>query len=297
MADKTAALSQLLALGLPTPASLVVARGGSGRLSAFVALNAHVPHWYLRFDERLAPGLPRVAATKGLIDLVSGAVRTAPGLAIIVQERVRASQSGVLALTPDAALIEYVQHELQGLLRLGVTPSRVLLARDGARLAAQSNIQELHYQWRGLEFVGAQFGDAPHPLPACAQRQLQDASEQISDTAVLEWTLRDDGQLVFLDYRSVPQGFLGGRSALLRGLEEGNLENLPGHTIEYARRGDGRDGHFALERPLYEYAASILPLAESLSFKAGGILSHLCVYAADQGVYSRVGRPGPAARS
>ncbi len=291
MADKTAALTQLIALQLPTPVTLVVTRLDLERLRHFVAENAGIGYWYLRFDERLAPALPRVANTQSLFALVDGAIRNQPSLTVIVQERVPAARAGVLAVTPDAVFVEYVTHELQALLRLGVTPTRLLLSREGWVIADQSNTQEFHYRWDGLEFVREALGVVPSPLGPDVRSQLVKAATHVAETALLEWIERDNGRIVYLDYRAMRQDFLCEKSALVRGLKEGMLRNFSPELEDRAKtRGAGLH-HFDLDRPFHEYAASVLPQAESLSFAAGGILSHLSVYAAEQGVYCTVARP------
>lgn len=291
MADKAEAIGQLEAHGLPMPASLSISLGTIDKLEEFLRAWPGTEYWYLRFDERLAPGLPRVGATADLPQLIRDAVTFAPALRVIVQERVVAVRSGVMATLPSTVFIEYIAGELRPLLRMGVTPSRVLLRRGGDLVDTEENRQELASWWDGLDFRHAPYPGGPFGLPASVIEHLLSASENIGEVAILEWLERPSGAVTFLDFRAMPASFLSnGLSLFVDGAQ--HWSRLPSKTEAAARQALWPQG--ALDRPLFEYVETLLPGAEAMHFRAGGLLSHLCVYAAERDILCSVKRSEPA---
>jgi|SRR5579871_1881188 len=284
MADKTAAMGRLEQYGLKTPVSLVVTKSSGDNLHAFVGAHGHVTSWYLRFNERLAPWLPKVVNSPDLLNLVPAVVRTTENLTVIVQERVVAHVSGAMAVRPDLIFVEYVAGEPVAMLRNGVTPSRILFLPDGKTLCVERNKQEFSCFWKsGLLKHGFDIS-LSHLLSEKTRHQLCAAAKKVGSNGIMEWIQMDDGNVVFLDHRPMSSEFLIGLENLTLGFDAGCYQTLS----EDSTRSPSVSH---LERPLYEYAETVSPNMTSLTFEAGAVLAHACVYATEQGVRCVVSRP------
>jgi hypothetical protein len=290
MADKTAAMQKLLRYGIPTPFSLLVTASNVNRLNALINSHSDIDYWYLRFEEQAAPTLPRVASSVNLIRVLSDALRNAENLSVIVQERITARNSGVMAVRPDALFVEHVTRELQVLLRAGATPTRTLVSRSGGILNEEQNQQEFFSFWDREEFKRSSPAGAPSSLSSNARDQLVFVARRLEECCVLEWIEKASGEIVFLDYRAMPEGFLIGAESLALSFESHVYRTLASHGSEISLDTHA-SGVFCLDRPLYEHTVTVLPAARNLSISAGGVLAHLCVYACEHGIPCQVFQP------
>lgn len=286
MADKRLAQERLETFGLATPRSAVVDQSCRHCAGDLVGALPSQMYWYLRFDERLVPSLPRVAHREALEGLLAGAFAANEALSVIVQQRVTARTSGVTAVLDDRLFLESIHGELRALLRLGVTPSRTLVSRDGQVLAAELNTQEFQCAWEGLDYISDLPTVEGQTLSPDVVRQMTQATAALPAPCLLEWVEQPDGELVFLDYRLLSASFLAGGDALQDSFANGAYWTLVG--------GAATD-LWDFERPLYDLGPTVLDAGRPLRFTGGGALAHLCVYAADRGLACEVRRPGRGA--
>jgi hypothetical protein len=292
MADKSQAMSRLAEAGLPVPLSSRITAGEIGVVEELLNRYPDIDYWYLRFDESQIPGLRRVVAAGELASKVSAACVACPNIVFIVHRRVTARVSGVVAVLASGVFIEYLVGELYGLLRAGATPSRLLLDHRGMLLRHEANEQEFMFHWIDQWLVQTSQAMSATPLDRGVLSQLLQAARRVGPGVMLEWVETTTGEVYFVDHRFTPSRFLGDIPALIGGFDSGSFLTMPTARDDRATAaGSTPDAaSIKLERPLFEHVPALAG-ADSFAIGRGGVLAHLCVYAAERGIPSTILSP------
>jgi hypothetical protein len=286
MNDKLRAINNLIKKGLTIPSYFVVSKRKLPRLNSILANYKNIQCWYLRSIQTEEHMMIRCFVTSvDLSNFLKKAFLENPDAQIIVQERVNVRFSGALASNGKLIFVEYVKGGLQGLLRDGCTPSRLVLDIGGGKINIyQKNRQEFWYRWDNDQIIKESSIDSGI-LSEEICNELIGIAHLSESPVVYEWVESHEGKLFFVDIKDVPKEFLIDEWTLLKGIEQNMLcsLNLPikGSVIKNI---SNNVGVYVIKEPLYDYIETILQKATAIILENGGLLSHLSVYAAQHQV-------------
>lgn len=270
---KSLAIKRLCDYGLKTPIGFTVTKQSLFEVTSALKAYSQIQFWYLRVDAMHSIH-PNVVSTKDAPRVLLEFLDANPRSRVVVQERLDPVVSGALATCNDGLMIEYVRGGLRSLLRDGVSPSRMVLSKSGDIIAQERISGEFWLQWMGTTLRRRKTHTRPRKLETKLIHGLIRGAASIGPHCVSEWIIRQNGDLVFLDYKKLPASFLPSTSSVADLIVSGTLTNGPSNiTIA----GDTKR-YMLIRRPLYSLLPNALKWRGVVVCRCGGILSHFVTY-------------------